>query len=267
MGEIEHIEALVVVKAYPNPSASLGEACCVLGMTKDRGFVRIYPIPFRQLEDERQFAKYETIRIGVVKPKSDPRPNTFRPQLDTLEVISAPLPTTDKWRLRKEWLLNAASESMCEIQRKQRELGVSMGFFKPAEVVDVTQEEEPEKQWSAGDLSKLGQTDLFMTRENRILEKLPYRWRYKYRCSDPDCSGHHQSIIDWELGQLYRNLKSRGITDPDDIHQRVRAKYLTQLCGPDKDTYFFVGNLLKHPRDFMVLGVFWPPHDPQMHLL
>lgn len=267
MGEIEYIEALVVVKAYPNPSASLGEASCVLGLTRDRGFVRIYPIPFRRLEDEKQFAKYEIIRIGVLKPKNDPRPNTFRPQLDTLKVISEPLSTADGWRQRKEWLLDAASESMCEIRRKHGESGLSMGFFKPAKVLDVTQETESQAEWSEQDLAKLGQTDLFMTRENKLLEKLPYRWRYKYRCADPQCSGHHQSIIDWEIGQLYRNLKSKGITAPGEIHKRVKAKYLTELCGPDKDTYFFTGNMLKHPRDFLILGVFWPPMDPQMPLL
>jgi hypothetical protein len=51
----DKIEVLITVKAYPNPSSSLAEAVCVAGVRKNGGFVRLYPIPFRDLEDEQQF--------------------------------------------------------------------------------------------------------------------------------------------------------------------------------------------------------------------
>jgi len=266
MGVID-IELLIVVKSYPNPSQSLGEASCVVGICKDRGFVRIYPIPFRKLEDEKQFAKYETVRLQVQDPRNDPRPNTFRPQVESIRVVEQPLTTKDNWRLRKEWVMPLVSTSMCEIQREQERSGLSMGFFKPAEVIDVTQEEEDQKEWSAKDLAKLEQKDFFMTKENKPLEKLPYKWRYRYRCSDPDCTGHHQSIIDWELGQLYRTLKRKGLTDPKEIHEKIREKFLHEICAPDRDVHFFTGNMLKHPKDFLILGVFWPRTEQQMQLL
>ena len=62
MGVVD-LELLIVVKSYPNPSQSLGEATCVVGICKDRGFVRLYPVPFRKLEDEQQFSKYQVIRF------------------------------------------------------------------------------------------------------------------------------------------------------------------------------------------------------------
>ena len=51
------LDVLVLVKAYPNPSQSQGEACCVMGVNREMGFVRLYPIPFRNLEDEKRFRK------------------------------------------------------------------------------------------------------------------------------------------------------------------------------------------------------------------
>jgi len=263
---METLETLIVVKAYPNPSVSLTEAVCMLGITKEHGFVRLYPVPFRDLSGNQQFSKYQLVKMRVNDPKSDGRANTFRPDSDSFEVLEAPLSTKNKWAARKEWVMPLVSESMCEIQRKQEKDGTSMGVFKPAEVYDVLQDEEEQKEWSDSDLSKLQQQDLFRPNEKPLLEKLPYRWRYHYRCSDPDCKGHKQKIIDWEIGALYRNLKNNGVTDPDEIHAAVRKRFLDELCGPDKDTYFFTGNMARYPQNFLVLGVFYPKIERQMTL-
>jgi len=56
---------------------------------------------------------------------------------------------------------------------------------------------------------------------------------------------------------LYRNLRAKG-HPLDAIKEKIRAKFLDDLCGPSRDTYFLVGNHSTHPRSFMVLGVFYP---------
>jgi hypothetical protein len=40
---------------------------------------------------------------------------------------------------------------------------------------------------------------------------------------------------------------------------KIRQKWLDELCSPKKDTYFYVGNIWQRPKQFMVLGVFYPP--------
>ncbi len=265
MGEVGPLEILVLVKAYPNPSESQGEACCVMGINRDLGFVRIYPIPFRNLEDDKQFGKYQRIRLGVQRPKNDSRPNTFRPQLDTLELLDAPIPSGKDWYARKQWVMPWVGQSMCGIIREQARSGLSMGMFKPAEVLDLTQEVDA-TGWAPKDLAKLGQRDLFLTKENKLLEKVPFKWRYKYRCSDPACPTHEQTIVDWELAALYLNLKWKGGDDPKAIHDAVRKKFLGQMCDRSRDVYFFTGNMGAHPGSFLILGVFWPPRDLQATL-
>jgi hypothetical protein len=267
MGVVD-LEVLIVVKSYPNPSQALGEATCVVGICRDRGFVRLYPVPFRKLEDEQQFSKYQVIRLKAQEPRTDKRPGTFRPILDSIELVDEPLSTGIKrdWAARKEWVMPWVNESMCQIQRQQKTDATSMGFFKPAEVLDITQEEQSE-DWNPAELTKLEQTDFFMTKENTLLEKIPYKWRYVYRCSDPKCNGHEQQIIDWEAGAFYRNVIRRsGITAAEDIREGMRRKFLGQLCGVDRDTHFFTGNMAAHQGSFLILGVFWPPVDPQGQL-
>lgn len=42
------------------------------------------------------------------------------------------------------------------------------------------------------------------------LEEIPYRFRYRYTCHDePGCQGHHQRLLDWELGQSYRSWRDK----------------------------------------------------------
>jgi hypothetical protein len=62
------IDVLVLVKAYPQPSTKYTESVCVAGLRLDTpvpGWVRLYPVPFRLLKRERQFSKYDLIRVLV----------------------------------------------------------------------------------------------------------------------------------------------------------------------------------------------------------
>lgn len=44
--------------------------------------------------------------------------------------------------------------------------------------------------------------------------------------------------------------------------ESVRHQYLNVLCGPKRDTRFFVGTRLPY-NVWMVVGVFWPPKVPK----
>lgn len=62
---------------------------------------------------------------------------------------------------------------------------------------------------------------------------------------------------DWELGALYWRLIDGGATE-EDACRKVRQKFLDELCGPDKDTHFFMGTVLAHPKSWVVIGVYYP---------
>lgn len=57
-------KVLITVKAYPNPSTKYGETVCCAGIDIDTGkWIRLYPIPFRDLDSAKQFSKYTIIEI------------------------------------------------------------------------------------------------------------------------------------------------------------------------------------------------------------
>jgi hypothetical protein len=68
-------------------------------------------------------------------------------------------------------------------------------------------------------------------------------------------------IEDWEVGALFWKLVDDGASHKE-AAETVREKFLDDLCGPDKDTHFYVGTILAHPKSWVVIGVFWPKKTP-----
>jgi hypothetical protein len=89
----------------------------------------------------------------------------------------------------------------------------------------------------------------------------PLEFKYAYTCSEKGCPTHTQGIIDWELGALYLKLRNASATEGQ-IKAKIRAKFLNDLCGPERDPIFIAGNLVKYPTSFMILGVVYPKRGP-----
>lgn len=157
---------------------------------------------------------------------------------------------------------------MCEIQRRQKAERKTLGVFRPAEVMDL-RVSTAEKGFADAQRALLNQASLFGDRAGddtrAALEPLPVKAKFVYRCSHPACKGRHeQSLIDWELGALYRTLSEKG-DDEETIHAKIRAKFFDEYCGADYDTRFITGSILKHPGSFLILGLVHPrrPARPQ----
>lgn len=264
---LKKIEVLIAVKAYPNPSKTHGEAACIAGISREGNWVRLYPIPFRDLEDHQQFRKYQWVEVEYdsARKKSDPRPETIRPISNSIKVISEPLSSDHNWSARKVVVFPLLRRSMCDIQLAQATDSTSLGVFRPQEVCEVEAEAEETPDWTDGQLAKLAQRDLLLTREKRPLEKIPYSFFYRFRCEQcRNKEPHRMKIIDWELAELWRGYR-RGHTEAETV-EAVRSKYFDEMCGRTKDPHFFTGNMQAYPKTFLILGVFWPPTSNQLGL-
>ena len=245
---------LITVKTYPTPSIQYAETVCVAGVDIKTGeWVRLYPVPFRGLPEYRQFRKYQVVRVAVRKHTQDPRPESYDPDWESFEPLEFIEPHDET---RRHILTQAVTESMCEIARKQKADGTSLGCFRPSVVEDfIVREDSPE--WTGRQKQAMAQLRLFQS-SGRPLEKMPIKCSYRYRCSDPDCPGHTQRLLDWEVFVYYRRVRET-CRSTQDVAQRLRDRFLGELCAAGRDPHFFVGNHSSYFNSFMVLGVFWPP--------
>jgi hypothetical protein len=251
---------LTTIKTYPIPSVKYDELVCTAGILENGDFVRLYPINFRDLPYDQQYKKYQWIEVDVVKHAGrDARKESYRPRCETLQIIGEPIPTHNgDWAERSKYVLRQRSASLEELQAKQAEDRTSLGIFKPKVITDlVIEPDDPE--WKPQFKAALAQARLW---ENRTASKepprkVPYRFRYQFSCEDTRCKANHEIMIeDWEVGALFWNLRDRGAS-PQEAAQKVKHKFLNELCGPDRDTHFYVGTHSIYPT-WMVIGVYYP---------
>ena len=249
-------KVLIVVCTYPAPSRRDVEVSCTAGITEDGEWIRLFPIPTRFLEDDKRFRKYQLIEVDVTR-SSDFRRESYRINVDSIRVLREPLARENYWQARKDYVFPLKSSSLCELQRQQRESGhPTLGFFKPREVTFAIEPEE-NPTWTEIELAKLSQSSFFDKSRHEILEKIPFKFRYAFRCSDGQCNGHNLSCTDWELGQSYRSWRDQY----DDWQRIFRNKYELEMILK-RDLHFYVGTVHQHPDSWIIVGLFYPPIAP-----
>lgn len=251
---LETKRVLVTVKAYPNPSKKYGETVCCAGIDLETGsWVRLYPVPFRDLDSPQRFRKYDIISVRCEKALRDHRTESYRIDQGSIEV-QGHLDTKHKWRERGKIVAPTASPSFCNIQGRVKE-NVSLGMFKPRKIGFSWQKAEAENEAKR---EACYVQLLFFDKRKKAIEKVPYDFYYEFHCaSEHTCPGHRLKITDWELGEAYRDWRHRYDSQKL-LLEKIRQKWLTQICSENNDVYFYVGNMQRFRDQFLVLGIFYP---------
>ena len=276
MNKTQRERLLVTVKTYPTLSTKYGETVCTAGVREDGSWVRLYPVPFRRLNEGEQYSKYDWLECGLVRHTSDPRPESFRP-IDHSELQPVGhVDPTDKWRERKRILLGSAPvyDRLDEIIDAAKANKISLCVFKPTKVTELVCE-EGERDWSEAKLKRMrgihGQLELFEDNEWRktfeVIPKLPYNFSYRFVDSVGKTS--ELQILDWEIGALYWNCLRSSNWNEEEALVKVRQKYLDDFRKAD--LHFFMGTTQQWhfvaPNPWLIVGVFPVPHDDQIRML
>ena len=246
-------DILILVKTYPAPSKKYVESSCTAGITRTREWLRLHPLPFRLLESERKFAKYQWIRASI-KKSNDPRPESHKIDIGSIELLPESLSTECNWAARRTLLEPLRLESMEAIRKEQEFSKISLAFFRPKRI-EALIIEPTTNNWTPEQLGALQQQHFFDKDKTAPLEKMPFDFKYRYTCNDPDCRGHEQGIIDWEIYQSYRKWRKEY---GENWEQKLRQRYEYEMQQRN-DTQFIVGTMRSHPQNWIIIGLFYPP--------
>jgi hypothetical protein len=249
------MRVLITVKAAPNPSSSYGETVCVAGLRMDLeapGWVRLYPINLRFIEDDLAFRKYDIITLDAL-PASEARRESWRPIVSTIKRAGH----LDGWPSRMPHLLPFARQTMCALNGSAISGGPSLGLIKAESVRGLEVSDHP--GWSKDEQRKIdafvNQQELFDEGKPKTALQAPrFKAAYRWQCPEPGCKGHVQRLLDWEFAAFQRRLKG----SPEEAKEAIRSRWLDQLCGPDRNVYFYVGNQAKRHQTFSILGIVYP---------
>lgn len=255
--EYRREELLIITKTYPQPSAKYRETSCVAAINGDGQLRRLFPIPFRLLEGEHQFKRWEWVGANIVKATGDNRPESHKVDVDSIERLHC-LGTERGWAERRSWLAPHIIESFDALEARRQESGQTIGVLRPSRLVRLEVTPLKERFWTEEEWSKLTQEQLFdsnAVRNRPPLEKIPYNFHYVYEFSTPaGLVEHRHMITDWEAGALYR----RCVRD----HGPSWEKYFRMKLEEDfaeKDLMLLMGTMHRLPDHWLVIGLIYPP--------
>lgn len=176
--------------------------------------------------------------------------------MDTIKVIDWLDTEKGTWGKRKSIVLRLPIKTMCQVYKDAEEHDLSLSFIKPLNI---------SFEWAKHRLSDQKARDAcyaqlsFLDKQKETIEEIPFRFYYKFKCPGvSDCSEHKLSIIDWEIGQAYRDWRSKYPTE-EILLEKIQQRWHDIVNTEKKDVFFYVGNLKRFRQTFMVLGIFYPP--------
>lgn len=256
-------KALIVVRTYPIPAESGVEVSCTAAITDDGQWLRLYPVPYRNLDRNKSFTKYQWVEFEVTKTTADARPESYTPSIKSIKILSKPLSTARGWQARKEIIEPLRSASLCQLQRERNAHNhPTLGIFRP-KLIKRLRITPTSPTWTKGQLDMLRHGNLFERQPQEELEKIPYDFHYHFICDDDACKkGHWLHCTDWEMGQAWRSWsKEYGDEWQDKFRQRFEKEMIER-----NDTHFYVGTVHKHPKNWIIIGLFYPPKSQTLSL-
>jgi len=264
-------ELLILAKTYPNPSTQYREISCVAAVNKQGFLRRLFPVPYRFLQGDQQFKKWEWITARVSKARKDHRPESYNIDVDSIhrrEVI----PTNNGWRQRLKWIDPHISDTPSNLEIKRQQSGITLGCIRPTRIVELQIKKSSQPDWTEVERQKLIQDCLFDSKEVKGksgLQKVPYDFYYSYTCLGSDgltVEARHK-ITDWEAGALYWNCRARYGTEWE---RYFRMKFETDFASK-RDLVFLLGTIHRFPDQWLIVGIYYPPKpsanpSPQLNL-
>jgi len=166
---------------------------------------------------EQQFKKFDLIDVEVRRETKDTRPESYRPDIDTIKVVAH----LDNWKVRQPIMSKVARTSTCALSSAASEHhdAPSLGMVMVGSLDRV--KVEPFEGWSEAQKNRIAAAAnltplaLFgdVGKTPSELKAPRFIVRYEYRCTADGCPGHVGQVLDWELTALQGRLHR----DSDDV--------------------------------------------------
>lgn len=263
MERVRKERILILAKTYPSPSAQYVETSCVAGISQDGAMRRLFPVPFRMIEDGQQFRKWQWIDVRVEKAPKDHRPESHKIYVDTINCGDV-IDTKKAWSGRWEWLEKIpAFDSYDAIEATRLADGLSLALLRPKRLIGLEISKARNPDWTDEEREKLLQEqmqgNLFDEVEERRqvkqLRKVPFDFYYRYVYDTPEGEKERKhKIVDWEAGALFWKCRESHGTDWE---KPFRAKLEEDLGA--KDLMFLMGNQHRFQDQWLIISLVYPP--------
>lgn len=235
-------EAIVIVKASPRIGAKHGETVCCAAIDLQGNWLRLYPISFRDLDNEQKFKRWNRIRFKCHRPSDDRRVESRRVVQSSLEVVGSL-----KKSERERFLENLIVTSLDAEEEQERSLALLKAEILDFKVVERS-EDDIQKEKAEFDDHR-SQLNLFRKRAIIPHKPCPYEFKYRYRTEDSD-KPREGTCQDWETKIMFLRWERKD-------GEAKALKNIRRVLGeeyPAKGMLLAMGTHSSHPR-WLINGV------------
>jgi hypothetical protein len=234
---------LVLAKAYPIISKKYETLLCIAGITEEKEWRRIYPVPMEDYIKVGKFQKRRWIEYEIKDEHPERRKESRKIYTNSIKVVGE---RENNEEIRK--ILRKKVTTIEELWNKNKEDGTSLGVIKPIlERFEVKERAEEQEGKLLGQLTLSGRPAIKID----LIDK----WiGYHFKCSD-NCKGHICMCVDIEVGSLYRKLKAKN-------EQNIARKMGHRLFDWMKSReLFFIMGTESHYGEWIIVSLFYPPNE------
>ncbi|HSV70878.1 MAG TPA: hypothetical protein VLI72_12265 [Methylibium sp.] len=249
--------ALVLVKAFPQPSQKYEETVCCAGLGPEGDFVRLYPVRFRQLRPEQRFDRWDVIEYQAERPRQDHRPESRHVSEDSIRIAQRAGELSDEERVRL-WAPHV-SGSLEALKASNVATGRSLGIVRPepgsvrfhARATDDASDADRRMQDAYRQVSLMGE---------QPLPALKVKFEFSYSFTSAGRK-HRMKIHDWEVQAAFLAYERRY---GDQALAVLTEEYEQHI--PARHLHLVMGTMQAHPRQFIVIGLLRSGIDPELVL-
>jgi hypothetical protein len=116
----------------------LCKTSCVAGMEDDGRLIRLFPVPFRLVDGDKQFKKWQWVTARIDKAPNDRRPENHKVFVDTIVCDGDPLSTSRGWRARRDQLRKIPIfDDLAALGAARTSRGVTLGLLRPSRTLGL----------------------------------------------------------------------------------------------------------------------------------
>lgn len=251
LGTRRELEILVNCKTYPSVSTKYTETVCTGGVDRDGNFIRLYPIPFRFLEKDEQYKRWDVIRVKAYRDTKDIRPESWHYVPGTpIEVIGRAESETDRWQWMKSVLFHGTEDL------ERQELTNGLVEIEPVEFYWKPDDAE----WSERQKNVIFQGNLFAEKDDISLmaARVPWQFRLKYREIATGREGDGK-VLAWSYYVGFLRQKS-SLGDDEQALKAVADTVRNRIFAPGNRVFAIFGT---HHRfgSWMISAIYHVPKE------
>ncbi len=231
-------KALIIGRASPEPSKRHIETVCTGAITEDGQLLRLYPVSFRYLEENKKYKLWTWASFHVWKDPQDKRKESYRVREDSITILSNVESATEQLSLIKR----AISPDRESLEEQYRKDWTSMGIVEIA--YRDLKAELPKKRWDV-DKPYIKQAHLMV--DKKPLEQMPIVLKLSFSCkNNPNCKGHVSTLIAWEYIEAFRAFRDR-YSSPLEAFHKLKDAIVKRYFAPPRAAYAIFGTHRRFP--------------------